>query len=53
MLEVKNIKKSFGDRTVIENVSAVMKPGQCNLIIGTCSSRIVARFYMMGKALLT
>jgi phospholipid/cholesterol/gamma-HCH transport system ATP-binding protein len=38
MLEVKNIKKSFGDRTVIEDVSAVMKPGRCNLIIGTSGS---------------
>jgi phospholipid/cholesterol/gamma-HCH transport system ATP-binding protein len=38
MIEVKNIRKSFGDRTVIEDVSAVMKPGQCNLIIGTSGS---------------
>jgi phospholipid/cholesterol/gamma-HCH transport system ATP-binding protein len=38
MLEVKNIKKSFGDRTVIQDVSAVMKPGQCNLIIGSSGS---------------
>ena len=38
MIEIKNIRKSFGDRTVIEDVSAVMKPGQCNLIIGTSGS---------------
>jgi phospholipid/cholesterol/gamma-HCH transport system ATP-binding protein len=38
MLEVKNIKKSFDGRTVIENVSAIMRPGQCNLIIGTSGS---------------
>ncbi|HMG67113.1 MAG TPA: ATP-binding cassette domain-containing protein [Chitinophagaceae bacterium] len=38
MIEIRNIQKSFGDRTVIENVSAVMKPGQCNLIIGTSGS---------------
>ena len=38
MIEIKNIKKSFGDRTVIQNVSAVMEPGQCNLIIGTSGS---------------
>ena len=38
MIEVKNIKKSFGDKTVIQNVSAVMQPGQCNLIIGTSGS---------------
>ena len=38
MIEVKNIKKSFGDKVVIEDVSAVMKAGQCNLIIGTSGS---------------
>ncbi|HEY2721962.1 MAG TPA: ATP-binding cassette domain-containing protein [Chitinophagaceae bacterium] len=38
MIEIKNIKKSFGNRTVIEDVSAIMKPGQCNLIIGTSGS---------------
>ena len=38
MIEVKNIKKSFGDKTIIEDVSAVMKAGQCNLIIGASGS---------------
>jgi phospholipid/cholesterol/gamma-HCH transport system ATP-binding protein len=38
MIEIKNIRKTFGDKTVIEEVSAVMKPGQCNLIIGTSGS---------------
>jgi phospholipid/cholesterol/gamma-HCH transport system ATP-binding protein len=38
MIEVKNIKKSFGDKPVIEDVSAVMKSGQCNLIIGSSGS---------------
>jgi phospholipid/cholesterol/gamma-HCH transport system ATP-binding protein len=38
MLEVRNIKKSFDGRVVIEDVSAVMQPGQCNLIIGTSGS---------------
>jgi phospholipid/cholesterol/gamma-HCH transport system ATP-binding protein len=38
MIEVRNIKKSFGDKTVIEDVSAIMKAGQCNLIIGTSGS---------------
>src|SRR5215510_12532822 len=38
MIEVKNIKKSFGDKSVIQDVSAVMKEGQCNLIIGTSGS---------------
>jgi len=38
MIEVRNIKKSFGEKTVIQDVSAVMKAGQCNLIIGTSGS---------------
>src|SRR5215471_3652522 len=38
MIEIKNIRKTFGDRTVIEDVSAVMEPGQCNLIIGISGS---------------
>ncbi len=38
MIEVKNIKKSFDGKTVIEEVSAVMKAGQCNLIIGASGS---------------
>lgn len=38
MIEVKNIKKVFGDKTVIQDVSTVMKAGQCNLIIGASGS---------------
>ena len=38
MIEVKNINKSFGDKTVIQDVSSVMKAGQCNLIIGSSGS---------------
>ncbi len=38
MIEVKNIQKSFDDKVVIQDVSAVMKAGQCNLIIGTSGS---------------
>lgn len=38
MIEVKNIKKAFGDKTVIQDVSTVMKAGQCNLIIGSSGS---------------
>ena len=38
MIEVKNIKKSFGDKIVINDVSATMKAGQCNLIIGASGS---------------
>lgn len=38
MIEVKNLKKSFNGRTVIEDVSCVMNAGMCNLIIGTSGS---------------
>jgi phospholipid/cholesterol/gamma-HCH transport system ATP-binding protein len=38
MIEFKNIKKSFGDKTVLNDVSHVMETGVCNLIIGTSGS---------------
>lgn len=44
MIEIKNIVKSFGDKTIINDVSAVFKTGKCNLIIGTSGS---------GKTVLT
>ena len=44
MIEIKNIKKVFGERTILDNISAVMEDGKCNLIIGTSGS---------GKTVLT
>lgn len=38
MIEVKNLRKSFGDKLVINDVSAVMQSGKTNLIIGTSGS---------------
>jgi phospholipid/cholesterol/gamma-HCH transport system ATP-binding protein len=38
MIEFKNIKKTFGDKTVLNDVSHVMETGRCNLIIGTSGS---------------
>ena len=38
MIEVKNIKKVFDGKTIIEEVSTVMQAGQCNLIIGASGS---------------
>ncbi|HEY6505041.1 MAG TPA: ATP-binding cassette domain-containing protein [Chitinophagaceae bacterium] len=38
MIEVKKIAKKFDDKVVINDVSAVMKAGQCNLIIGASGS---------------
>jgi len=44
MIEIKNIRRSFGDRVIIDDISAVMQTGKCNLIIGTSGS---------GKTVLT
>ncbi|MGZ5246111.1 MAG: ABC transporter ATP-binding protein [Flavitalea sp.] len=38
MIEVKNIKKSFDGKTILNGVSVDMNPGQCNLIIGSSGS---------------
>ncbi len=38
MIEVKNLKKTFDGITVIDDVSAVMQSGKCNLIIGSSGS---------------
>ncbi|MBS1512554.1 MAG: ATP-binding cassette domain-containing protein [Bacteroidetes bacterium] len=38
MIEFKNIKKAFGDKVVLNDVSHVMQTGMCNLIIGTSGS---------------
>ncbi|MDO5035786.1 MAG: ATP-binding cassette domain-containing protein [Porphyromonas sp.] len=34
MIEVKNIKKGFGEKLVLKGVDATFKPGECSLIIG-------------------
>lgn len=38
MIEVNNIRKSFGDKEVLKGVSAKMMPGKTNLIIGSSGS---------------
>ena len=38
MIEFKNIKKSFGEKVVLNDVSHTMESGKCNLIIGTSGS---------------
>ena len=38
MIEVRNVKKSFGDKVVLQDVSAKMEAGKTNLIIGTSGS---------------
>lgn len=38
MIEVKDIKKSFSGKTVLNGVNVTMQPGMCNLIIGSSGS---------------
>lgn len=38
MIEVKNLRKSFGDKVILNDVNLAMQPGQCNLIIGSSGS---------------
>lgn len=38
MIEIKNIKKSFGENHVIKGVSAIFESGKTNLVIGTSGS---------------
>ncbi|NDC41641.1 MAG: ATP-binding cassette domain-containing protein [Chitinophagia bacterium] len=38
MIEIKNVRKSFGDKVVLNNVSAQMQAGKTNLIIGASGS---------------
>ena len=38
MIEVRNIQKSFGEKVVLDGVSATMEPGKTHLIIGASGS---------------
>jgi len=38
MIELRNVRKSFGDKVVLQDVSAKMEPGKTSLIIGTSGS---------------
>jgi phospholipid/cholesterol/gamma-HCH transport system ATP-binding protein len=38
MIEVKHLRKSFGENVILNDVSVVMDAGKCNLIIGTSGS---------------
>ncbi|NTS43532.1 ATP-binding cassette domain-containing protein [Flavisolibacter sp. BT320] len=38
MIEVRGVKKSFGDKTIINGVDVDLQPGICNLIIGSSGS---------------
>lgn len=38
MIEIKHLKKSFGEKNILNDVSLVMETGKCNLIIGSSGS---------------
>lgn len=38
MIEIKNLKKGFGGKTILHDVNLVMETGKCNLIIGSSGS---------------
>ncbi|MEO6820677.1 MAG: ATP-binding cassette domain-containing protein [Ginsengibacter sp.] len=38
MIEIKDVRKSFGDKEILKGVNAVMETGKTNLIIGTSGS---------------
>ena len=38
MIEIKNLCKSFGDKEVLKDISAVFESGKTNLIIGQSGS---------------
>ena len=44
MIEIRNISKQFGGRLILDDISAILESGKCNLIIGTSGS---------GKTVLT
>ncbi len=44
MIEIKNISKSFGDKSILNDINATLQTGKCNLIIGASGS---------GKSVLT
>src|SRR6266446_7734958 len=49
MIELKNIKKGFGDKLILDDISAVMETGKTNLIIGTSGSgKTVLQKCMVG-----
>src|SRR5258705_4474824 len=49
MIEIKNVKKGFGDKQILKGISAVMETGKTNLIIGTSGSgKTVLQKCMVG-----
>ncbi|HVZ98568.1 MAG TPA: ATP-binding cassette domain-containing protein [Chitinophagaceae bacterium] len=49
MIEIRNVSKSFGDKEILKDISAVMETGKTNLIIGTSGSgKTVLQKCMVG-----
>src|SRR6185437_6233479 len=49
MIEIKNVSKSFEDKQILKDISAVMETGKTNLIIGTSGSgKTVLQKCMVG-----
>jgi phospholipid/cholesterol/gamma-HCH transport system ATP-binding protein len=49
MIEIRNVSKSFGDKEILKDVSAIMETGKTNLIIGTSGSgKTVLQKCMVG-----
>ena len=49
MIEIKQVSKSFGDKEILKDVSAIMETGKTNLIIGTSGSgKTVLQKCMVG-----
>lgn len=49
MIEIKNVSKSFDDKEILKDISAVMETGKTNLIIGTSGSgKTVLQKCMVG-----
>jgi len=38
MIDVKHVRKSFGEKVILQDISTTMQTGKCNLIIGTSGS---------------
>ncbi len=49
MIEIKNVSKSFGDKEILNDISAIMETGKTNLIIGISGSgKTVLQKCMVG-----
>ena len=38
MIEIKNISKTFGEKNILNDITATIETGKCNLVIGASGS---------------